>query len=82
MGSFGVSRRRLALVGIAAVVVAGGVAVAIESHQPPASSPPFRVEPPVLPTQPGSPNPNNQGGPSSPWDGTGMFCQNQWVICR
>ena len=44
--------------------------------------PGFRVEPAVLPNQPGSPSPDNQGGPSSPWDGTGMFGQNQWVGCR
>ena len=27
-------------------------------------------------------NPDNEGGPTTPWDGVGTVCENQWIICR
>jgi hypothetical protein len=75
--------RGLAAAGIS--VIALGGAVGIARAQPEPSPPPV---PSILDQLVGPLNqslwinPNDEGGPTTGWGGTGMFCENQWVRCR
>ena len=67
-------------VSVLALVCGTGVAGAQpDPNQPPV---PSILDQLVTSTPALSVNPSDEGGPSTPWDGVGMFCQNLWVRCR
>jgi hypothetical protein len=66
--------------GISVVALLGGAGVARAEPEP--APPPV---PPIIQIITSTPalslNPTNQGGPSSGWNGSGMYCQNMFVKC-
>ena len=67
-------------IGVLALACCTGVA-----HAQPAPTPPpvpSIIDQIVTQTPALSVDPSDEGGPSTEWDGVGMFCQNLWVECR
>ena len=75
------SIRGLVAASASVVALAGGGGVA--HGEPPPSPPPVPSildQPPPIP--PVWVDPDDEGGPTTPWGGAGSFCENQWIICR
>ena len=68
--------------GIGVLVLAGGTGVARAQPDPSPPPVPSIIDQLVTLTPALSVDPNDEGGPSTQWDGVGMFCQNLWVRCR
>jgi hypothetical protein len=74
--------RRLLLGGLGVIALAGATGVAHAQPEPAPPPVPSIIDQLVTSTPVLSVNPNDQGAPSTPWDGVGMFCQNLGVQCR
>jgi hypothetical protein len=76
------SARRLLFGGLGVVALAGATGVAHAQPDPTPPPVPSIIDQLVTSTPALSVNPSDQGGPSTPWDGVGMFCQNLFVRCE
>jgi hypothetical protein len=67
--------RGLLAAGVSVIALAGGVGVA--HSEPPPSPPPVPsiVDQPVPPTATVWVDPDDEGGPTTPWGGFGLFCE-------
>jgi hypothetical protein len=74
--------RRLLVGGVSVVALAGSTGVAHAQPGPTPPPVPSIIDQLITSTPALSVNPSDEGGPSTPWDGVGMFCQNLWVRCR
>jgi hypothetical protein len=67
--------------GLSVMALAGGTGVARADSNPIVPAPgiidQILTETPALFV-----NPSDEGGPSTNWDGVGMYCQNLFVHCR
>jgi hypothetical protein len=73
---------RLLAGGIGVLAVAGANGVAGAQPEPTPPPVPSIIDQLVTLTPALSINPSDEGGPSTPWGGFGMYCQNLFVRCR
>jgi hypothetical protein len=62
--------------------LAGGTGVAQADSDPFAPSGPNIIDQILTQTPALFVDPADEGGPSTNWDGVGMYCENQFVRCR
>jgi len=74
--------RGLVAAGASVVAFAASVGVAHAEPQPSPPPVPSIANQPVPLAPPDWVDPDDEGGPTTPWDGFGVFCENQWIICR
>ena len=72
------SIRGLVAASVSVIALAGGGVA--HAEPPPLPPPSILDQPPPIP--PVWVDPDDEGGPTTPWGGAGSFCENQWIICR